>query len=322
MSNSVMERAKSESLPNKKSFLRKTAYLALALILLVFISITAISTYIGWSLTHPDRKPIDDNPANYGLVYNDVTFNSNDNEVALSGWWIDAEQNQISSQNKTIIFAHGYHGNRLQKKVPTLELSKVLVDKGYNILLFDFRNSGLSEGDLTTVGVKEKEDLLGAIEYVKNLSPNTEIILFGFSMGASTSLITAVESPDVAAVIADSPFDDLTTYLESNLSVWSHLPNFPFTPMIMNIIPPLTGMDPEKVSPLKTIHLFGDKPLLLIHADEDPSIPLANSERILSASGNPNASLWTVPGTEHVGARNVDSKAYDEKVLEFLSTLK
>ena len=51
-------------------------------------------------------------------------------------------------------------------------------------------------------------------------------MLLGFSMGASTAILAAAESQDVDAVIADSPFSDLTSYLDENLSVWSNLPSF------------------------------------------------------------------------------------------------
>lgn len=304
----------------KKPSLKKIIVLAsIGVLILSILSTVGISTYIGWSLTHPDRKTIDDSPDNYDLAYEDVSFKSQKGDVELKGWWISAEQNQTRSNGKTVIFAHGYSENRLQKQVPNLSLASLLTSNGFNVLLFDFRNSGVSEGTLTTVGQYEKLDLLGAIDYVKSIQPDTKIILFGFSMGASTSLIAAAASDDVSAVIADSPFDDLKLYLEVNLPVWSDLPHFPFTPIILTIIPLITGSDPEQVSPIKDIPLFGQKPILLIHGDADHSIPMANSERILAAANNANAKLWIVPGADHVKARSVDPTAYDQKVLEFLS---
>jgi fermentation-respiration switch protein FrsA (DUF1100 family) len=293
----------------------------LAFLILSLLGSVGISAYVGWSLTHPERMPIDDSPSNYGLTYEDVVFKSKGGDVDLSGWWLDTKQNGVTPVGKTIIFAHGYSHNRLYKRIPTLSLTQLLIDKGYDTLLFDFRNSGVSGGDITSVGQLEKFDLLGAIDFVKSIRPNSEIILFGFSMGASTSLIAAAESPDVTAVIADSPFDDLTTYLEANLSVWSDLPNFPFTPMMMTIIPLITGLDPKEVSPISTIHQFGKRPILFIHGDADHSIPMGNSERILAASHNPNAELWIVHGADHVFARKVNPEAYDRKILEFLAKI-
>jgi fermentation-respiration switch protein FrsA (DUF1100 family) len=293
--------------------------LTIALLVLSTLSIIGISTYVGWSLTHPDRKPVDDSPENYDLAYEDVSFKSKKGDVQLKGWWLSAEQNLAQPNGKTVVLAHGYSENRLQKQVPGLSLASLLTSNGYNVLLFDFRNSGVSEGTLTTVGQYEKMDLLGAIDYVKSIQSDTKIILFGFSMGASTSLITAAASPDVSAVIADSPFDDLRPYLEANLPVWSDLPHFPFTPMILTIIPIITGMDPDQVRPIEDIALFGQKPILLIHGDSDHSIPMSNSERILAKANNANAKLWIVPGADHVKARSVNPAAYDQKVLEFLT---
>lgn len=306
----------------RKSIGRRIITYSIILIIVLSLGSVGVSTYVGWSLTHPDRMVIDDSPSNYGLVYEDVEFKSADGDVKLSGWWIDSRRNGTAQNGKTIIFAHGYKQNRLQDRVPILEMAKLLSDKGYNSLLFDFRNSGVSEGDLTSVGYFEKQDLLGAIQYAKSVYPDSDIVLIGFSMGASVSIITAAESPDVVGVIADSPFDDLDSYLRENLSVWSGLPDFPFTPLILGILPPLTGIKTSEVSPINSVTKLGKRPLLLIHGDADESIPMDNSKRILAAAAdNPNAQLWVVQGADHVWARSVATGEYDRNVLAFLESL-
>jgi len=77
--------------------------------------------------------------------------------------------------------------------------------------------------------------LLGAVDYVKSKPElNQEIVLMGFSMGASTSILAAAREPAVSAVIADSPFADLKNYLNDKLSVWTELPSFPFNKAFFN----------------------------------------------------------------------------------------
>src|SRR5690625_6435167 len=68
-------------------------------------------------------------------------------------------------------------------------------------------------------------------------------------MGGSTALLAAAQSDDVVGVVADSPFSDLEDYLKVNLPVWSHLPDFPFTPLILGIMPIITDLDPKEPSP-------------------------------------------------------------------------
>jgi dipeptidyl aminopeptidase/acylaminoacyl peptidase len=312
-----------ETTTPRKSIVRMKTFVLLltVLVALSFIGCVGISTYVGWSLTHPERKPIDESPEKYGLLYEDITFPSHDGQVTISGWWIPAQSKSEGSKGKTIILSHGYGHNRIYKRVPALSMAHFLSKKGYNIILFDFRNAGRSGGDITSVGQWEKYDLLGAVDYAKTVQPESEVILIGFSMGASTSLLAAAESEDVIAVIADSPFDDLTRYLESNLPVWSGLPHFPFTPMILNILPWITDLDAKEVSPISTIDQIGNRPLLFIHGGADNAISKENSERLLAASHNPNAELWIVPGAHHVYSRYMDPAAYDRKILEFLSKL-
>ncbi len=144
----------------------------------------------------------------------------------------------------TVIMSHGYAGTRLEKGLPALALAKSIVEAGYHVLMFDFRNSGNSEGKITTVGFLEKQDVLGAIDWVQEREPS-QICLIGFSMGGSTSILAAAEERAVLGVITDSAFSQLSPYLKDNLPVWSRLPRFPFTPLILLILPRLIGINPH-----------------------------------------------------------------------------
>lgn len=303
-------------------FIRRWKWI-LVLILTATTSLSVgVSAYVGWNLTHPIRDPIDTLPSSLGLSYKEISFKSNVDNVILSGWWIPASNNGITPLNKTIIFAHGYGNNRLQRNVPGLAIAEYLVKRGYNVMMFDFRNSGESGGNLTSVGQFEKYDLLGAIGFAKSLKSDAKIILFGFSMGASTSLLAAAASPDVAGVIADSPFDNLKPYLKTNLPVWSHLPNFPFTSLIMAVIPPLTGMNPDDSNPLAVVQQIAPRPILFIHGDSDTAIPMVNSQNLLAAAHNDHAELWVVHGADHVKSYITNPKAYLEKIILFLNEVK
>ncbi|WP_350300233.1 hypothetical protein [Peribacillus frigoritolerans] len=68
-------------------------------------------------------------------------------------------------------------------------------------MLFDFRAWVNSEGNMTTLGYYEKNDMQGAVDWVNR-----------FSMGGATALLAAAEEECVGTVIADSPFSDLRSY--------------------------------------------------------------------------------------------------------------
>lgn len=269
---------------------------------------------VGWTLTHPARKPLASNPALWGMAYQRVRFSSRLGHLSLRGWWIPAR----SPKGLTVVFAHGYASNRQDSSVPLLAVAAAVHAMGANVLMFDFRGEGRSPGHLVSVGYYEKWDLLGAVQFAHRQDPAAKIAVMGYSMGASTAVLTAAQSPLVAAVVADSPFDNLASYLQHHLSSWTHLPAFPFNPIILGILPRLTGVYPRKVDPLGVITKLGRRPLLLIAGTGDTLIPDSNSEALYQKvrATDPNAQLWLVPGASHIQAFKVAPIEYARKVYQ------
>lgn len=287
-----------------------------SIFLLAAAGSVAISAHVGWRLTHPAHKPVDDSPAAYGLAYQDIAFESRTKDANLRGWFLPASG---PDARMTIILAHGYAGNRLEKSLPALALARSLVEAGYHVLMFDFRNSGLSEGSMTTVGFLEKQDLLGAIDWAKRHVPGV-IGLIGFSMGGSASILAAAEEESVAGVVADSPFSQLRPYLRTNLPVWSKLPHFPFTPLILTILPRMTGIDPERVDALAAVDRVGPRPILFIHSRNDGAIPYTYSEAMWSRNRH-TSQLWLTEKAGHVGSYKLYPSEYTNRVLAFFANL-
>ena len=282
------------------------------ILLLVILAIAGIAVKVGWSLTHPDRIRVSVPAMARGLKLQNVSFPSRMDKIQLKGWFVPAQGSQ-----KTIIFVHGYRNNRLQENVPAIAAAGELVRKGYNVLLFDLRNSGESAGNLTSVGQFETRDVLGAVDYVKTRGAQGKHIgLLGFSMGGAAAIMAAVEDKQVEALVADSAFADLTTYLKENLPVWSNLPAIPFTPVIMTLIPPVTGINPAEVSPVRA--LSGIKiPVLFIHGKADTAVPYKNSEQLYQAAPAKGRELLLIEGADHVKSYQVRSKEYIARVSSF-----
>ena len=56
-----------------------------------------------------------------------------------------------------------------------LELARYLVDRGYNILVFDFRGHGQSGGNFISYGIRERFDVLAAISWIRaNHQPESQ----------------------------------------------------------------------------------------------------------------------------------------------------
>lgn len=290
---------------------KRVLIIAVILVIASILSIPIISAYVGWDLLHPKRLPVSNVPSNLLPNCTVVTFQDSNKTLDLNGWYFRTPNNA-----KTIILAHGYEKNRLQFGDQTFELITSLVSKGYNVLSFDFRNSGLSQGNVTSVGYYEKYDLLGAIQYVKSQSSDC-ILLMGFSMGASTSILAAAENNDVEAVIADSPFSDLSQYLTENLPIWSGLPAQIFNIPIIYFAKRISGFDPVKVSPIRIVSKIAPRPILFIHSKNDKTIPIKNSEDLFKLAGV-NSELWETNEADHVKSYTTNPQNYLDKVLRFL----
>ena len=276
------------------------------------VLVLGVSAYVGWNLTHPPKKALQTTPAAVGLSYEPVSFVSRQDGLVLQGWLLTSPENRL-----TVICSHGYRQNREQADVPLMPLAKVLVEHGMNVLLFDYRNSGESAGQMTSVGQYEVRDLLGAVDYVHSHQElNPKVALLGFSMGAATAILAGAEEQTVAAVVADAPFADLTRYLEANFSVWTGLPTVPFNRTILAVTPIVTGLQPEKVSPVQVVSKFGGRPLLLIHGEADDDIAPENSLELQQAY--PAAELLRVAEARHVKSYQQDPKRYEAVVLKFL----
>ncbi|MFD4706505.1 alpha/beta hydrolase [Gottfriedia sp. NPDC058432] len=273
-----------------------------------------IPILVGLILTHPFRRKTEQTPADYNLQFEEVEFKSNLDQVVIRGWWIPAK----NPTGKTVITAHGYTDERSQKKINGLRIVQSIHDRGYNVLMFDFRNSGKSGGRTTGIGYYEQHDLSSAVEYVINERNQQEIVLLGWSMGGATCLLVGSLHPQIKGVIADSPFHDLQTYLEDNLSVWSKLPKKPFTSIILRSMKHLLKIDPKEVSPVISVQKGNSTNYLLIHGKNDLKVPFSSSEMIYDQIPNDNEKTLWLTEHGHITTFIEEPEPYTKKVIDFI----
>lgn len=101
-----------------------------------------------------------------------------ESDVKIECWKIDVPQSK-----GTVILFHGYAG----EKSSLLERSYYFNQLQYTTLLVDFKGSGGSEGNSTSVGYHESEEVKSCYDYVRDAGEKN-IILFGTSMGSAAIL--------------------------------------------------------------------------------------------------------------------------------------
>lgn len=295
---------------------RRTVLTIFVILLVLILAVGIISAYEGWNLMNPGRKGLDKISSNVVPVYRDVSFKSSNKSIVLNGWFF-----QTGNSDKTVVLAHSYAKNRLEFGLQTVDIIKQFLGKGYNVLTFDFRNSGKSGGKLTSFGCYEKDDLLGAISYVRQQGSN-HMVLMGFSTGAAASILAASESANVDAVIADSSYSNLTAYMQNNLNNLTGLPAFPFNKTTLLAIQLIGGIDTANADPISAIsNMKKSTAILLIHGRDDSIIPVKNSEDIYNTykTVNPDKTeFWETDDTGNATSYLKYPAQYMAKVFEFL----
>jgi pimeloyl-ACP methyl ester carboxylesterase len=258
------------------------------------------------------RRPPDptDTPDNYGISYEEVHLRSRD-LVNLVGWWIPAD-NAIG----TIVMCHGQEGSMdgdTQQMVP-------LHDAGFNVFMFDFRAHGRSEGDCVSMGMYEKEDLLGALDFLAEHKHVDRVGVLGFSMGAAVALITAALSERICAVVADSSFGRL----KHTLTGWGVQRGVPapiarqFAAWVLVAASIRTEGRMDQTDPIRwTVHI-GPRPILFIHGANDPFVSSEEVANMASLAEGP-VQVWVVDGVGHRGAYADDPMEYNRRVVEWFT---
>jgi uncharacterized protein len=275
--------------------------LAIAMLLTIY---AGLAIYKARDYTTTPRQPaITASPADVGLAFQAVRFASAAGDgVQLAGWWIPNP-----SAKRAIILVHGRYENRASH----LALARPLFDAGYSVLLFDLRGHGESTPATCTYGVKESQDVVGAVAFVETQGVAAgQIGVIGWSLGAASALLAMDRTPDIVAVVSDSAYADSSPLLARNA----------LRPVLKLALRFTRGVNLNDVRPdraLADVAATSDRQVFLIHGALDDAVPVAQFERLRMAGGAAVADAWLVPDAGHTGAYSADPTAYISRVLAF-----
>jgi fermentation-respiration switch protein FrsA (DUF1100 family) len=198
------------------------------------------------------------------------------------------------------------------------ELAAFLAQRGYFVLLFDFRAHGESGGSRTSLGYHEQEDVLAALGFLKTraeIDPK-RIGIYGFSMGGSAAILAAARSNGFRALVADSAFTSLKDQARTAITGFYHLPAFPFLHLTVLGYELYFQTRVDAISPVKAIAGLSPVPVLIIAGEGDQLIPADNGRKLHAAAKEPKE-LWIIPHAEHGGTLAAAGSEYEKRVGEF-----
>ncbi len=235
----------------------------------------------------------------------------------LVGWIFRQEALPPGQEPCAAIGLHGYSGTRYG----AFRYGGIFWRRGCHLLTMDLRSHGESAGDALTYGYFEKYDLVAVTDWLsKELSlDRNRIALVGESLGAAVSIEAAALMPDIAMVVADSPYADLldiTARTGASMYGQTIADVFAFAAVTMGGWQ--TGADLLQVSPETTARTLR-VPVLLIHSQADEFTPPAHSQRIFAALPHERKALHlTEWGAPHARSYDANPKTYQRYVNQFI----
>ena len=241
--------------------------------------------------------------------YEKIKLHSNNN-LAIDGWYAS-----IDTSKGCVIFFHGITAN----KSFMLKEAEQFRAWGYNILLLDFRGHGNSEGEKSSFGVKETDEVEKAFSFAQSKG-NKNIILYGSSLG-SVAILKAIEEKKVApeAIITDMPFGSLQDHLKARARVLG-FPSQPFAFLVtlwMGIENGYNGFNHQAYQYAKKITC----PVLVQWGDKDIYVTEKETRHIFQNLASNKKRLIVYAGANHESLLQYDPLSWQKNIGDFLDDL-
>ena len=239
-------------------------------------------------------------PERFGLEYEDVTLTSSDG-VELHGWFLPAEGPALG----TVLQLHGNAEN-----ISTHFTSVAWMPaRGFNVFALDYRGYGASDGVATLEGVQLDIDAAMRTLLARGDVDKDRIVIYGQSLGGALAVYNVAHSPfrdHIRALVIESTFSGYVEIAREKFA--DHW----FT-WLFQWIPWLTVDD--RFSPLPEIKKVSPIPLLILHGDRDPVVPVHHGQRLYEAAMEPKQ-LWIVPGAGHI--QTMREPAQQDRLVAYL----
>jgi hypothetical protein len=192
-----------------------------------------------------------------------------------------------------------------------------LHERGYDVLLFDFRGHGRSGGVFASLGYFEMRDVAAAVEYLRRERGAESVLLYGFSMGAVAAVLAAARDGGVAGIIAESPFDSMENIVIRKAKERYRAPKF-LIKLVLWATSVRRGLEYREVDLTKALPRLKGLPILLVGTSADVTIPVEHTRRLAPLLSD-GQEYWEVNGAAHGEIFSGEYGAeFERRVFDFL----
>jgi fermentation-respiration switch protein FrsA (DUF1100 family) len=244
------------------------------------------------AMFHPERAALNE-LWRVPVGANEVWFKTADG-LKLYGWLFHSKDQPAQA---TVIYFHGNGGNLSYCDW----VGKELAARGFDVLVFDYRGYGRSEGE--PVGERELyADADAAYDFMtkeRGVAPRN-VVLYGQSLGTAAAIDLASRR-ECGALVVES---GLSSASDMAGAIMPWLPGF------------VRGLTKNKLDSVSKISRVGC-PVLVVHGERDPLIPAAQGRRLFDAAREPKQ-LKIIKGAGHNDLSNVGGEKYIDALADFV----
>lgn len=316
--------------PTNKSLMKSFAKLLLRTVIFIFILLNIVVAFQAYKFTHfynPGEVVIKKQNEKTGwektqeilfginaVKQTNLAADSNFKTVYLTtkdGLKLQAWYIPVQNAKGTVALFHGHGG----KKSGVLNEAAGFRQLGYNTMLLDFRAHGSSEGNTTTIGFTEAEDVKLVYDYIKNAGEKN-IVLWGISMGAAT-ITKAINDYDLqpTKIILEMPFGSMMDAVEGRVKMM-HLPAEPISTLLTFWGGTEHGFWAFGMKPVEYVKKI-KCPVLLQWGRNDPRVTEAETQNIYSNIATPKK-LVIYENSGHESLCKKENAKWQNEITAFL----
>jgi pimeloyl-ACP methyl ester carboxylesterase len=288
--------------------------------------VVLLSFYLIHRITHPPLTQLYGSPRDFEIILQKPMWSEekwkNWDSTETVGWFLSR-----GKPAPAIVLSHGYGSNRSDLLTLSFELWKA----GYNVLVYDLRGHGESPVKWSGLGTYEKDDLLSAIRFLRNMKTDDKqdmvdgrFGLYGVDVGGYISLIASSQDPGVKAVAVDSVYTNVNRFINARLramvgpdSGWANRAlDSPWTSRLTDLAMQVYLLRQEDHSPAEEAIRGASGRRLCFITDTSKDL-FNNMTRDLYAKAKDTKELIEVPQTRRERLYVKSSTDYDSKVVAF-----
>ncbi|MDY6431171.1 MAG: hypothetical protein SPL00_05275 [Bacilli bacterium] len=191
-----------------------------------------------------------------------------------------------------------------------------------NVMVYDSRAHGNSDGTISGMGFQEKEDIFALAKWIHEEKKINKIILHGICVGASSSCFALVDKDCPSYIVGFVSDGMYTSYYETLIHRVRHCHGSPFLclPYFRRRIKRELNYDIKNEGPFVNVSKISVPTLMMASKEDIYSLPQKTQYLFDNLASKNKTMVWWEHG-RHSHLKIVDEELYDSSIYNFVKSL-